>query len=127
MNLSSGEPVAINSTADGYLAFIACYNSVVAAACSDWRKEVRLRRSPRELLEEYGIRLPQHVELEVVWDPCGDENVEAQVRSWKLAAATGRFTLFVPIQGSLDTRVIEEEELDIAVAGVKQLCIRSLI
>jgi hypothetical protein len=103
--------------------FIAAFSRLVADVWSDPAVELRLAQEPRALVADYGIAVPEGVELRVVRDTEHSEpDLQAQVRAWRDCAETGVFPLYVPSMDALDDAPLSEDELDDVVAGLDASC-----
>lgn len=75
------------------------------------------------MLAEYGLGLPEDVQVRVVRDVAdADPDLEAQVSSWQQASSTGTFVLFVPALLPVTEVELAEDELDSVVAGLDSSC-----
>jgi hypothetical protein len=101
---------------------IAAYSRLVADIWVDPAVESRLNSGPRGLLGDYGLVVPDGVDVVVVRDGLASPDLEIQVAAWRDCTETGTFTLFVPPIGEVGETSLDEDELDSVVAGLDTTC-----
>ncbi|WP_432842732.1 hypothetical protein [Dactylosporangium sp. CA-092794] len=103
--------------------FVAAFGRLVADVWSDPAVETRLAQEPRALVADYGLRVPEEVDLRVVRDTAAAEpDLEAQVRAWRDCHETGVLHLYIPAMDAIDDAPLSEDELDDVVAGLDASC-----
>jgi len=104
-------------------AFVAAYSRLVAEVWADAAAERALAENPRALLAEYGLTVPEQVQITVVRDATDAQpDLETQVTAWREAEGVGTFTLYVPATGPIGEAELEEDELDRVVGGLDASC-----
>jgi hypothetical protein len=104
-------------------AFVAAYGRLVTDVWSDPEQELLLERDPHALLAQFGLNLPQDVQVDVVRDVGGAEpDLDTQVTAWENAVEAGQFMLVVPGIHADDEIELAEHELEGIVAGMDTSC-----
>jgi hypothetical protein len=103
--------------------FIAGYSGLVTAVWSDPAKERLLETDPARLVAEYGIVLPDGVDVTVLREvPDAEPDLDAQVRAWQEAERLGQLVLYVPPADLAGATELDEHELDGVVGGLDAAC-----
>ena len=102
-------------------AFVSAYTKILTAAWSNEAYAGSLISDPTTALVEHGLEIPAGATVRIIREVAGEPDLEAQVRMWENAKASGKYELLVPNTPQIDTRELSEADLD-AVSGGDSYC-----
>lgn len=111
----------------GRRSFVQAYTKILIEAWSSEQFAMRLQAEPMTAIAEFGIDVPDGVEV-VVSDRISADHeppdLDVAVRAWDDGVATGRVVLYVPSTPQMHTQSMTDDELATVVGGyqVNQCC-----
>lgn len=103
--------------------FITAYSRLVADVWADPEKERQLEADPRSFIAQYGLRVPETVNVVLLRDIGEAEpDLDQQVQTWIQAPERGELVLVVPALTPVSQSELTEYELDDVVAGLDSSC-----
>ncbi len=100
------------------------YKQLLAKAWADESFAERLRKHPKAVLDEVGLRTPGGATVEVIAVPADggerDRLLQEQIRMWEEGGSTSAYRLLLPDAPHVETSELSEAELS-KVAGAGEV------
>ena len=102
-------------------AFVNSYTALLASVWSNDEVARRLAADPLTMLQSCGLELPAGSELVIISDESitqSSETLEAAISRWEYGYTSGRFELLIPRSPFIETRPLDDDDLDRIVGGL---------